>query len=197
MHRLREHSCQSEHSCLRRSPKERRRRTRRWLHLLVARSRAGLRHQGVWPPGPPPDIALSPIFSPRWENPKGLNSFPENILQAAAIVDVRSRGSKSSSRHLTGEGNHHRRPSSSPCLPLEWCVSSLPWTRWMSSPPCASCLDLVSSYHDQDHRYVILHVVFVGIWWILSTMSSWFVIYHLYVVYDLACSPLLVDILAE
>jgi hypothetical protein len=25
-------------------------------------------------------------------------------------------------------GNHHRRPSSSPCLPSEWCVSSLPWT---------------------------------------------------------------------
>jgi hypothetical protein len=25
-------------------------------------------------------------------------------------------------------GNHHRRPSSSPCLPPEWCVSSLPWT---------------------------------------------------------------------
>jgi hypothetical protein len=28
----------------------------------------------------------------------------------------------------TGEGNHHRRPSSSPCLPPEWCVSSLSWT---------------------------------------------------------------------
>jgi hypothetical protein len=27
-----------------------------------------------------------------------------------------------------GEGNHHRRPSSSPCMPSEWCVSSLPWT---------------------------------------------------------------------
>jgi hypothetical protein len=31
-------------------------------------------------------------------------------------------------RHPAGEGNHHQRPSSSLCLPLEWCVSSLPWT---------------------------------------------------------------------
>jgi hypothetical protein len=37
-------------------------------------------------------------------------------------------GSRSSSQHPTGEGNHHQRPSSSPCLPPEWCVSSLPWT---------------------------------------------------------------------
>jgi hypothetical protein len=85
-------------------------------------------HQGVWPPGPPPDIALPPMYSPRWENSKGQNSFPENILQATSVVDARSGGSKSSSRHPAGEGNHHRRPSSSPCLPPEWCVSSLPWT---------------------------------------------------------------------
>jgi hypothetical protein len=39
-----------------------------------------------------------------------------------------SGGSRSSSRHPTREGNHHRRPSSSPCLPPEWCASSLPWT---------------------------------------------------------------------
>jgi hypothetical protein len=86
------------------------------------------RQDMVWAPGPPPDIALPPIYSPRWENPKGPNYFPENILQAAAVVDARFRGSKSSSRHPAGEGNHHRRPSSSPCLPPEWCVSSLPWT---------------------------------------------------------------------
>jgi hypothetical protein len=66
-----------------------------------------------------PDIALPPIYSPRRENPKGLNSFLENILQAATVVDARSGGSRSSSRHPAGEGNHHRRPSSSPCLPPE------------------------------------------------------------------------------
>jgi hypothetical protein len=54
--------------------------------------------------------------------------FPRNILQAAAVADARSGGSRSSSQHPTGEGNHRRRPSSSPYLPSEWCVSSLPWT---------------------------------------------------------------------
>jgi hypothetical protein len=83
---------------------------------------------GVWPHGPPPDIALPPIYSPRRENPRGPNSFPENILQAPAVIDTRSGGSRSSSRHTAWEGNHHRRPSSSPCLPPEWCVSSIPWT---------------------------------------------------------------------
>jgi hypothetical protein len=29
---------------------------------------------------------------------------------------------------LPGKGNHHWRPSSSPCLPPGWCVSSIPWT---------------------------------------------------------------------
>jgi hypothetical protein len=112
----------------RRSPKESMRWTRGQPHLLVARTRAGPRHQGVWPPGPPHDIALSHIYSPRRENPKGPKSFPENILQADTVVDARSGGSRSSSRRPAGEWNHHQRPSSSPCLPREWCVSSLPWT---------------------------------------------------------------------
>jgi hypothetical protein len=78
------------------------------------------RHQVVWTPGPPPDIVLlAYIFSSTRKNSEGPNSFPKNILQTAAIVDMRSGGSRSSSRHRIGEGNHHRRPSSSPCLPLE------------------------------------------------------------------------------
>jgi hypothetical protein len=86
-------------------------------------------HQGlVWAPGPPPDAALLPIYSPRWENLKAPINFPRNILQATSVIDARSGGSKSSSRHLAREGNHHRRPSSSLCLPPEWCVSSLSWT---------------------------------------------------------------------
>jgi hypothetical protein len=112
----------------RRGPKESRRGTRGQPHPMVARARARPRHQGVWLPGPPPAIALLPIYSLHRENPKGPNSFLENILQAAAIINARSGGSRSSSRHPVGEGNHHRRPSLSPCLPLEWCVSSLPWT---------------------------------------------------------------------
>jgi hypothetical protein len=112
----------------RRSPKESRRRTRGQPHPRVEQPSPSPRHQGVWPPGPPPNIALTPIYSPRWENPRGPNSFPKNILQATSVIDTRSGGSRSSSRHPAEEGNHHRRPSSAPCLPPEWCVSSLPWT---------------------------------------------------------------------
>jgi hypothetical protein len=112
----------------RRSPEERRRQTKGQPYHRVARATTWPHHQVVWPPGPPPDIALPPINSLRRENPKGTNSFPWNILQAAAIVISRSGGSRSSSRHTAGEGNHHRRPSSSSCQPPEWCVSSLPWT---------------------------------------------------------------------
>jgi hypothetical protein len=105
----------------------------------------------VWAPGPPSDIALPHINSLHRENPKGPITFPQNILQAATIIDPRSGGSRSSSRHPIGEGNHYRRSSSSPCQPSEWCVSSPPldygsiavaW--WLSSPPCDSCVDLVS-----------------------------------------------------
>jgi hypothetical protein len=112
----------------RRSPKESRRRTKGQPHQVVARATPMPRHQVVWPPGPPPDIALPPINSLRRENPKAPITFPENILQATTVADVRSGGSRSSSWHPAEEGNHHRRPSSSPCLPSKWCVSSLPWT---------------------------------------------------------------------
>jgi hypothetical protein len=73
-------------------------------------------------------LTLPPINSLWRESPKGMNTFPQNILQAAAVVVRRSGGSRSSSRHPAREGNHHRRPSSSPCQPPKWCVSSLPWT---------------------------------------------------------------------
>jgi hypothetical protein len=98
----------------RRSPKERQSRTRRRPHHRVARATPWPHHQVVWVPGPPPDNALPPIHSFWWENPKGTNTFPRNILQAAAVVIPRLGGSRSSSRHPAREGNHHRRPSSSP-----------------------------------------------------------------------------------
>jgi hypothetical protein len=110
------------------SPKMRRRRARGRPHPKAARPSPGPRHQGVRPPGPPPDAALPPIYSPRQEKSKAPINFPWNLLQAAAVIDVRLGGSRSSSRHPAGEGNHHRRPSSSPWLPPEWCVISLPWT---------------------------------------------------------------------
>jgi hypothetical protein len=103
----------------RRSPKLRRRGTRSRPHHGVARASPWPRHQVVGPPGPPPDAILPPIYSPRQENLKDLINFPQNILQAAAVVDARSGGSRSSSQHHVGEGNHRRRPSSSPCMPSE------------------------------------------------------------------------------
>jgi hypothetical protein len=103
----------------RRSPKQRRRGARGQPHRRVARPAPGPCHQVVGPLGPPPDAALPPIYSPRREKPKYLINFPQNILQAAAVIDARSGGFESSSRHPTREGNHHRRPSSSPCLPPE------------------------------------------------------------------------------
>jgi hypothetical protein len=111
-----------------RSPKMRRRGARGWPHTRVARPSPGPRHQGVRPPGPPYDAALPPIYSPRWEKPKDPINFPWNLLQAAAVIDARSGGSRSSSRHPAGEGNPCQRPSSSPWSPPEWYVSSLPWT---------------------------------------------------------------------
>jgi hypothetical protein len=78
----------------RRSPKQRRRGSRGQPHQRVARPSPWPHHQVVGPPGPPPDAALPPIYSPRRENPKHLFNFPENILQAAAIVDARSGGSR-------------------------------------------------------------------------------------------------------
>jgi hypothetical protein len=97
-------------------------------HPPMARATPWPRRGMVWAPSPPSAIALPPKYSPRRENPKGPINFPENILQATAVVDARSGGSRSSSRHPAGEGNHHRRPSLSPCLLPEWCVSSLTWT---------------------------------------------------------------------
>jgi hypothetical protein len=90
-----------------RSPKMRQRGARGSAHPRVAWPTPGPRHQGVRPPGPPPDAAPSPINSPRREKPKGRISFPQNILQATAVVVARSGGSRSSSRHPAGGLLHH------------------------------------------------------------------------------------------
>jgi hypothetical protein len=102
-----------------RRPKMRWRGARGQPHHGVARPRPWPCHHMVRPPGPPPDAALSPINSPRQEKPKGRIAFPQNILQAATIVEARSGGSRSSSRHPAGEGNPCRRPSPPPCSPPE------------------------------------------------------------------------------
>jgi hypothetical protein len=97
----------------RRSPKQSRRRTKGQPHQVVAwasstQDREGLEALPGTLPSTPPDIALPPIYFLHQENPEGPNTFPENILQAAAVIDARPGGSRSSSRHPPGEGNHHQ-----------------------------------------------------------------------------------------
>jgi hypothetical protein len=102
-----------------RSLKMRRRGARGQPHHRVARPSPWPHQQVVRLAGPPPGAALSPIYSPRREKPKGRIAFPQNILQAAAVIVARSGGSRSSSRHPTGEGNPCRRPFPPPWSPPE------------------------------------------------------------------------------
>jgi hypothetical protein len=102
-----------------RRPKMRQRGASGQPHHGVTRPIPWPRHQTVRPPGPPSNVALSPINSPRWEKPKGRIAFPRNILQAIAIIEARSGGSRSSSRHPAREGNPCRRPSPPPWSPPE------------------------------------------------------------------------------
>jgi hypothetical protein len=99
-----------------REPKRRRRGATGGPHHLGARPRAGPRPPMVSPTRSTSDTAPSPIKTPQREKPK-TRSLLQNTSRSATAVDPRSGGSRSSSRHIAGEGNHHRRSSSSPCLP--------------------------------------------------------------------------------
>jgi hypothetical protein len=94
-----------------RRPKMRRTGARGQAHHRVAWPSPWPCHHMVRPGGPPSDAALSPMKTPRREKPKGWIAFPRNILQATAVVEARSGGSRSSSRQPVGEGNPCRRPS--------------------------------------------------------------------------------------
>jgi hypothetical protein len=102
-----------------RRPKMRQRGARGWPHHRGARPSPWPRPPMVSPPGPSPDDAPSPIKTPHREKPKRQIIFHRNILQAAAVVESRSGGSRSSSRHPAGEGNPCRRPSTPPWSPPE------------------------------------------------------------------------------
>jgi hypothetical protein len=64
-----------------RSPKQRRRGAIGQPHPRAVRPRPWPRHQGVSPPGPPPDAALPPIYSPRREKPKAQSIFHETYCK--------------------------------------------------------------------------------------------------------------------
>jgi hypothetical protein len=64
----------------RQSPKERRKGARSRSHHGVVRATPWSRHQVVWAPQVPFDIALPPINSLHRENPKGPNIYPWKVL---------------------------------------------------------------------------------------------------------------------
>jgi hypothetical protein len=99
-----------------RRPKMRRRGARGWPHYRGARPSPWSCPPMVRPPGPLPNDAPSPIKTPRREKPKGRIAFPRNILQAAAAIESRSGGSRSSLGTLSEKGilvggllHHHGR----------------------------------------------------------------------------------------
>jgi hypothetical protein len=100
-----------------RSPKRRRRGATGQPHSRAARPSPWPHPLCVRPPWSTSDTAPSPIKIPRREKPKYQINFSRNTSRSTAVVDPRSGGSRSSSWHPAGEGNHHRRSSSSPCLP--------------------------------------------------------------------------------
>jgi hypothetical protein len=65
----------------RRSPKQRRRRARRWPHHLVAQVHPWSRHPVVWGPWVPSDIAPPPIKSLQHKNPKLIGVSPRKVPQ--------------------------------------------------------------------------------------------------------------------
>jgi hypothetical protein len=99
-----------------REPKRRWKGARGRPHHQGARPGPGPCQHVVWAPWSTSDAASSPIKIPRWEKPNP-DHFSRNSSRSAAIVDPRSGGSRSSSRHPAEEGNHHWRSSSLSCLP--------------------------------------------------------------------------------
>jgi hypothetical protein len=98
---------------MRRSPKQRQRGPR-------GRPHPPWRGPPAWC-GPLVHLLTSPFHLYIFLDEKTLrhDQFSRNILQATAVIDARSGESRSSCRYPVEEGNHHRRPSSSPCLPPE------------------------------------------------------------------------------
>jgi hypothetical protein len=110
-------------------------------------------HRVAWPaPGPcplwvrplwsTPDAAPSSIKTPRWEKPK----YSINFLETHRDPPPSSTRDWEGLEALLGTGGLLHRHA---CLRRdEWVVYLGLWViavaRWLSSPPCVSCLDLVS-----------------------------------------------------
>jgi hypothetical protein len=88
----------------RQSPKQRQRRARGWPQHRVAWVTPWLRHQVVWDPWVPSDIALPPINSLRRENPKEIGIHPRKVLQRRRHQRRSSRDRSLCSNTLPGRG---------------------------------------------------------------------------------------------
>jgi hypothetical protein len=120
-------------------------------HHPMARATPWPRHGMVWAPGPHSDAALPPIYSPQRENLKAPDQFPRTYCKPP-LSSMRDRegpealpGTLPERGITTGGLLHHHA-----CLRSDAWVPTLGYrsiavARWLSSPPCASCLDLVSS----------------------------------------------------
>ena len=86
------------------SPKERRRRAPRWPNHTPARWAPWPRHPMVWAPRASTDIALSPIYSFRCENPKEIDHIPEELPERRRHRNLVSGVRSSCSGTLPGRG---------------------------------------------------------------------------------------------
>jgi hypothetical protein len=111
----------------RRSPKMRRSGIRGRPHHGMARATPGraMTRCGPWPTS---WRRPSTYIIPSTGKPKGTDQFSTKPTASRRRRWCEIGRVQSSSRHTTREGNHRRKPSSSPWSPPEWCVSSLPLT---------------------------------------------------------------------
>ena len=92
-----------------RTPKKTRRGAPRGPHPLPARVPPLPREHGVWGPRGSTAFAPSPTYTPPELPDLERTPFSSTKSRATAVVNPRSGGFISSSRHPAGEGNHHRR----------------------------------------------------------------------------------------
>ena len=101
-----------------RSPKKRRRGATRWPNHLAARPHLLPRQPVVWAPRGSADIAPSPIYSPRRENPKApsLSSRTYSLLPSSSTL---TRGVLKLFPAPCRRGESSPEGSTSPCPPPE------------------------------------------------------------------------------
>ena len=94
-------------------PKERRRRARRAPHAGRARAPPLARPSHVWAPRGSSAAALSPTYSPRCKNPKGLSQYPRKVPETPPPSTLAREGSDRKSTRLNSSHiTRSRMPSS-------------------------------------------------------------------------------------